>query len=157
MPQSRPVYSIDSSGLIHAWRRVYRPKNFAAFWEKLDELIEEGRLRASIEVYGEIEKKDDDLLVWCKERKEKLFVEIDAACEKEVKRLMRTYPRLVDTTKGRSEGDPFVIALASASTPKMKVITEERPGKTRIPDVCRDESIDCCDLADMIEDEGWKF
>lgn len=157
MPKRRPIYSVDSSALIHAWRRAYRPKNFGAFWEKLDGLIEEGRLRASIEVFNEIAKKDDDLHEWCKERKEKLFVEIDSDCEEEVARIMTDYPRLVDTKKNRSEGDPFVIALASVANPKMKVITQETPGGVRIPDVCKEESIECCDLADMIEEEGWEF
>lgn len=74
---AKPTYSIDSSALIHGWRRVYRPKNFGVIWDKLDILIAAGRLRASIEVFGEIEKKDDELLAWCKERKEVLFAELD--------------------------------------------------------------------------------
>jgi hypothetical protein len=39
----------------------------------------------------------------------------------------------------------------------MVVVTEESPGKTRIPDVCSAESIEHCGLADMIEREDWKF
>jgi hypothetical protein len=70
-----PVYSIDSSALIHGWRRAYRPKNFGLVWERLAILAEERRLRASIEVYNELEKKDDELYKWCKDRKEKMFVE----------------------------------------------------------------------------------
>ena len=27
------IYSIDSSALIHGWRRAYRPKNFGFVWE----------------------------------------------------------------------------------------------------------------------------
>jgi Domain of unknown function (DUF4411) len=53
----RPVYSVDSSALIHGWRRAYRPKNFASVWARFDVLIDEGRLRSSIEVYNELEKK----------------------------------------------------------------------------------------------------
>ena len=68
------IYSVDSSALIHGWRRVYRPKNFGFVWEQIDVLIREGRLRASIEVYNELEKKDDELFKWCKERKEGMFV-----------------------------------------------------------------------------------
>ena len=70
----KSVYSIDSSALIHAWRRVYRPKNFGFVWNGFDSLIEESRLRCSIEVYNELEKKDDELFKWCKDRKEGLFV-----------------------------------------------------------------------------------
>jgi hypothetical protein len=70
---------------------------------------------------------------------------------------MAKYPRLVDTAKGRSGADPFVIALAATSNPCMVVVTEESPGKTRIPDVCLAGNIQYCGLADMIEREEWTF
>jgi hypothetical protein len=151
------VYSVDSSALIHGWRRVYRPKNFGFVWERIGALIKEGRFRASIEVYSELEKKDDELFSWCKDRKEQMFVEIDEEIQKIVARLMAAYPRLVDTVKGRSGADPFVIALAATVKPSMMVVTEEQPGKTKIPDVCSTEGIKYCGLADLIEHEDWKF
>ena len=154
---ARAVYSIDSSALIHGWRRVYRPKNFGFVWERFDSLIGEGRLRSSIEVYNELERKDDELFKWCKDRNEKMFVELDEGTQIHVTRIMKDYPRLVDTVKGRSGADPFVIALAATTNPSMVVVTEESPGKTRIPDVCSAESIEYCGLADMIEREDWKF
>lgn len=151
------VYSVDSSALIHGWRRIYRPKNFGLLWDHLAELVESGRLKASIEVYNDLEKKDDELFKWCKERKEKMIVEIDDDLQAQVTRIMAAYPRLVDTVKGRSGSDPFVIALAMTTQPPMVVVTEEYTGKTRIPDVCGAEKIDYCGLADLIEREDWKF
>jgi|SRR6516225_333628 len=151
------VYSIDSSALIHGWRRIYRPKNFGFVWDGLNKLIEDGRLRASIEVYHDLEKKDDEPFKWCKERKEKLVVEIDDSIQEHVARIMATYPRLVDTVKGRSASDPFVIALAASTKPTMVVVTEEYAGKVRIPDVCSAEKIESCGLADLIEREDWTF
>jgi hypothetical protein len=151
------IYSVDSSALIHGWRRIYRPKNFGLVWEHLAELAENGRLKASVEVYNDLEKKDDELFKWCKDRKEKIFVEIDNDLQAHVGRMMATYPRLVDTVKGRSGSDPFVIALAATTKPPMVVVTEEYTGKTRIPDVCDAEKIDYCGLADLIEREDWTF
>jgi hypothetical protein len=151
------IYSADTSSLIHGWRRIYRPKNFGFVWESLDTLIKEARLRASIEVYNDLQKKDDELFKWCKERKEAMFVEIDDTIQGQVARLMKTYPRMVDTVKGRSGSDPFVVALAATTNPPMVVVTEEFSGKTRIPDVCEAEKIDHCGLADLIEREGWTF
>jgi hypothetical protein len=151
------VYSIDSSALIHGWRRVYRPKNFGFIWEQLDVLITDGRLRSSIEVYSELEKKDDELFAWCKERKEAMFVEIDDDIQLHVSQILKDHPRLVDTAKGRSGADPFVIALALTARPAMTVVTEETPGKSKIPDVCSASKIPCCGLADMIEKEEWTF
>jgi hypothetical protein len=151
------IYSIDSSALIHGWRRAYRPKNFGFVWEHLAALAEEGRLRASIEVLNELQKKEDELLAWCKERKETLFVEIDDEIQTHLARIMAAYPRLVDTVKGRSGADPFVIALAATTSPNMIVVTEEYEGRIRIPDVCTAEKIDYCRLADLIERENWNF
>jgi hypothetical protein len=151
------TYSADSSALIHGWRRIYRPKNFGFVWAKLGALIEEGRLKASIEVYNDLEKKDDELFKWCKERRDKLVVDIDDNVQTHVTRIMKAYPRLVDTVKGRSGSDPFVIALAATTNPTMTVVTEEFAGKVRIPDVCNGEKIDNCGLADLIEREGWTF
>jgi hypothetical protein len=100
------IYSVDSSALIHGWRRIYRLKNFGFVWERLGVLIEEDRLRASIEVYNDLEKKDDELFKWCKERKEKLVVEIDDNIQSHVARIIAAHPRLVDTVKGRSGFGP---------------------------------------------------
>lgn len=149
------TYSIDSSALIHAWRRAYRPKNFPSFWQHMDDLIQEDRLRASIEVLNELKKKDDDIYEWCKERKDKLIIELDEATQDAVVALMTNYPRLVDTAKGRSGGDPFVIALAQSTAIQMTVVTEENPGKTKIPDVCAGEGIEVMKIVDLIEQEGW--
>jgi hypothetical protein len=150
------IYSVDSSALIHAWRRIYRPKNFGFVWDGFDTLIAAGRFKASIEVYNELQKKDDELFAWCKERKEKMFVEIDDDTQTAVARIMRDHPKLVDTTKGRSGADPFVIALAATGNPAMTVVTEEFLGKSRIPDVCNAQNILWCGVADLIEKEDWR-
>ena len=71
--------------------------------------------------------------------------------------IMGTYPRLVDTVKGRSGGDPFVIALARQHKPTMTVVSEENPGKTRIPDVCAAEDIRCLKLLELIQELDWRF
>jgi hypothetical protein len=149
------VYSVDSSALIHAYRRIYRPKNFGFVWDGFAKLIDEGRFKSSIEVYNELQKKDDELFAWCKERKERMFVEIDDATQAIVAKIMAAHPKLVDTVKGRSGADPFVIALAKSTTPQMCVVTEEYPGKERIPDVCDAQNIDHCGVADLIEKEEW--
>lgn len=56
--------------------------------------------------------------------------------------LLAAHPNLADTTKGRSGADPFVIVLAKTTNPQMCVVTEEYPGKERIPDVCDAQKTD---------------
>lgn len=157
---AKPVYSIDTSCLVHGWRRAYPPKRFSGLWARIDDLIGEGRLVASIEVYNELEKKDDEIFAWAKERKEALFREIDDDVQGAVVHIMATYPKLVDTGKGKSGGDPFVIAQALAGDPVLTVVSQEKGGtadKPRIPFVCQAEGVPCIDLLELIEAEDWSF
>jgi hypothetical protein len=96
-------------------------------------------------------------LFGAKSERKKVFVEIDDDIQSHLTRIMGSHPRLVDTVKGRSGADPFVIALAATTRPSMIVVTEEYEGKIRIPDVCTAEKIKWCSLADLIERENWKF
>jgi hypothetical protein len=59
-------------------------------------------------------------------------LEIDDDVQEIVKEILRDHPRLVDTVKGRSGADPFVIALAETTKPPfMVVLTEETQGKSQ--------------------------
>jgi hypothetical protein len=154
------IYSIDTSALVHGWRRAYPPKRFGGLWAKIDELIEQGRLVASIEVYHELEKKDDDVFAWAKARKDTLFRDIEEDVQVAVIYLMRTYPKLVDTGKGKSGGDPFVIAQALAADPPHVVVSQEAGGsadRPKIPFVCQAEGVECINLLALIEAEDWTF
>jgi Domain of unknown function (DUF4411) len=154
------VYCMDSSSLIHATKRAYPPRRFPRLWAQIDELINVSRLVTSIEVYRELEKKDDDVFAWAKERRETLCREIDDPVQTELVCLMRAYPRLVDTKKGKSGGDPFVIALALAVDPHLVVVSEEKGGSEnspKIPFVCARENLRCIDLLGLIEEEDRSF
>lgn len=115
---------------------------------------------ASIEVFHELKKKDDDVYAWAKDRKEALFREIDDDVQSEVVRLMATYPRLVDTKTGKSGGDPFVLAQALASDPPLTIVSEEAGGSQKspkIPYVCQQEGLRVINLLTLIDEEDWTF
>jgi len=160
MAEGAAIYCIDSSSLIHASKRAYPPRRFPRLWSEIDELIASERLIVSIEVYNEIKKKDDEMYAWIKERKEAMCRDIDDAVQAQVIRLMRTYPRLVDTKKGKSGGDPFVIGHALASNPYFVVVSEEKGGSEnspKIPFVCEQEGLRCINILTLIEEEDWSF
>jgi len=152
-------YSVDSSALLHGWIRAYPPTItiFQPFWQRMSELITDGRLRASIEVLNEIKKKDDELATWCESNSE-FFVDIEGdVIQEKVADLLRKYPRLVDTRKGRSGADPFVIAFAQIHNRPLTVVTEEKGGtreKPKIPYVCQEEGIRCISLLDLITEQS---
>lgn len=153
------VYCCDTSSLIHAWKRAYPPKSFKSFWQRVDELIAAGRLISSIEVYAELQRLDDDLFAWAKERKA-AFLEIEDDVQEMMVEVMGKYPRLVDTVKGKSSADPFVIALARTGEPGRVVLHQEQGGSLQRPKigiVCDAEKIPHMNLLDLIEQEGWEF
>ena len=128
---------------------------FKPVWSQLDGLIQNGVIRASEEVLEDLRKQEgDELLAWCENRL-KLFVPIDDPTQETMKIIMGTYPRLVDTVKGKSASDPWVISLALQHNPKLTVVTEESGGSENRPTmqyVCRQEDIRCIKLLDLIKE-----
>ena len=150
------TYSVDTSAFLDAWVRYYPPDVFPGMWQQMDRAAKNGTLLASDEVLRELEKKDDGAHEWVKARPE-MLVKLDKEIEARVQDIMRRYPRLVDTKKGRSVGDPFVVAVARAR--KLAVITGEnatdKMDVPRIPDVCDDLGIRWLRIIDFFREQKW--
>jgi hypothetical protein len=110
------------------------------------------------EVLRELERKDDGIHKWIKER-EAMVVPIDAVVQEYVVEIMSKYSRLVDSKKNRSVGDPWVIALAQARA--LTVVTGEKSTgtllKPKIPDVCKDLGVPCIEIVDFFREQGWRL
>ena len=151
-------YSIDTSAIVQAWRAHYPPEVFPAVWERLEDLIASGALRASEEVLYELERKDDEVLAWVGDHEE-LIIDIDQEIQLAVQAILEQHRRLLDTRKSRSGADPFVIALAQIH--RAAVVTYERPTNSltrpKIPDVCRALGIRCITFLELLREQGWVF
>lgn len=151
-------YSIDTSAILDGWARYYPPDVFPGLWQHLDELIAEERLIATEEVLHELERKEDELYIWAKER-ERMFVPIDTGIQSAVTKILERFEKLVDTRANRSAADPFVIALAQVEG--CTVVTGERPtgrvDRPNIPDVCQGLRIPWTSLLQLIRTEKWVF
>ncbi|MDE0118669.1 MAG: DUF4411 family protein [Bdellovibrionales bacterium] len=104
-----------------------------------------------IEVKRELEKVDDDLLEWVKNKS--FFKDVNEDVQKYLRTIMKKYPRLTDSSKGRSMADPWVIA--HAQTEEATVVTLEQEAakpekKVNIPDACKQEGIACIDIYHLI-------
>jgi len=153
------VYCLDTSALIHAEARSYPAENFGTFWDKLDGLAKSGRIVIPRDACDELETKADDIFAWVKARRQ-MIVEIDIDVQRIVRDILRDHPRLVDTKKGRSGADPWVIAVAELR--QLAVVTQELPAgihakSPKIPDVCNKREIRWMNLLDMIQMEEWRF
>ncbi len=153
-----PGYSIDTSALIDWWVRYYPPKAFKGLLTRVEELVDNGRLRSSIEVREECSKYDDELHRWTKTQSG-LFVESDETIQRMVTKLLSKHydPK---TDKGINGADPFVIAVALQASPHWAVVSAEHPGSLetqKIPWVCKhhDPIVQHMSFLEMVLAEGW--
>ena len=151
-------YSVDTSALIGAWTRRLPPDIVPTFWTQLDGLIAEGHLGCIDEVKLELEKKDDKLFGWIKERPE-LVIPMSEDIIVAATDVIRSFPILTKPGKNRDAADPFVVALAQ--TTGAIVVTEEqpatKPSNMKIPEVCRELGIECLDVYGFVRRLGWRF
>ena len=150
------VYCVDTSAIIDAGERYYPIDIFPAFWDKLDGLIEAGRLKAPQTLIEELESKDDAWRAWVYERRDAMIWPIDEAIQDALARVMPVYASAVlnlDSIKG----DPFFVAAAMANNATL--ITSEKPkkGNVKIPRICDALGVKWSPMLDVVRAEGWRF
>lgn len=165
MARSR-CYSIDASSLLKL-KTDFPKASFPALWQRIEELIREGRLCAADEVRVEIEA-DDDISDWIVQHAA-MFKKIDGKQWLLAQEIANKYPQMAKPGKLGPAADPFVVALARAHNSargeslfkdeewECVVVTEETPGVEKIPTVCKAFHIDCIGLVQLIKNEGWVF
>ena len=162
---TRISYIIDTSSLIEL--NQHNPMDlYPGVWQKMEGLVNSGRLFAPREVFEEIKRFDDSLADWSKKHT-KMFKEPTGEQIKIVKEILKKYPSLIKKGK-RYAADPWVIALAiemihgpqkTLVEIKRIVVTEEkiRGNKINIPYVCEEYTVEAIDILDMFRIEEWKF
>jgi uncharacterized protein DUF4411 len=153
------VYCLDTSALFDGWVRYYPPATFRTLWEdRLEGLIEGGRLISSKSVLHEIDDREDRCLEWATNHAD-MFKEDDEEIQARVRALLADWPHEVDFTRFFTGADPFVVAHAQQNG--FKVVTGERQVRSmnapKIPDVCQHYGIPWCSLLGMIQEQGWQF
>ena len=153
------IYCLDTSSLVTSWHLRYPVDVFPTLWNRIDEWGKIGRILAPEEVIREIEKIEDDLNEWLRQRPY-ISQPPDEQVQREVRDILGPgrFSRLVDTKKGRSIADPWVIAQARVS--KAVVVTEEKLSEGRspkIPDVCRAVGIEYINVLELIRAMELKF
>jgi predicted nucleic acid-binding protein len=148
MNQTEPTYCLDSNVLIQAWQKYYSPKYCPSYWDVLNELGNEDRIFIPSMVYEEIVKTDDELSDWLKSSDIKV-----KPITSDVTQILTSiyaadpnHKHLVDSKKGRSLADPWVIAHAikenAVVVTKEEKVTALNSTKIKIPNVC--DKYGCC-------------
>lgn len=152
-------YSIDTSALVDWWVRYYPPASFPTLVKHVETLIAVGDLRASREVFEELQRQDDDLSKWTKNHPD-LFVEDSESMQDTVAVLMNRYFNPKKPEKGISGADAFVISLAMTTDPVSTVVSGEKAGSKenpKLPYVCGTENVPHITFLGLIQAEGWKL
>ena len=150
-------YVFDSNIFINLQRR--QPIDiYPSLWSRIGELMDEGTIVSSQEVYDEIMIGGDDLEKWAKSRKE-CFVPSSVPVQQEVRAILATHRGLVEGGTKKNSADPFVIALAKQE--HCKVVTEEvrtRNEKApKIPDVCDAYQVEGIDFGHFAREVKFAF
>lgn len=159
--QDQIVYSFDTSSLIKASAVLYPMENFPSLWDKMKELIRNGRLKMSEPAFDEA-MRGTVLKNWCDEKGLQSFLEskVNDLDQEAVRTILSQYPKLINVEKSTSLADPWVIALAMRYQ-RGVVVTEEQPtgdlANPKIPDVCKDLGLGWLTIADLVKRENWVF
>lgn len=122
-------------------------------WNKIDELIDQGKIVTCSEIIEEV--NDKDLKQWF-DSLGGIVIPIDDEIQSNVRKVVTTNPQLIDFKQIKSSGDAFLIATAIKY--KLTVITEEsKKGEKKIPFVCNSLKVPCVDILGLCEAEGWNF
>ena len=151
-------YCLDTNVFIEAWNKYYSMELSPGYWDVLDDLAQKGIIFCTQEVKFEIEKVDDKLTKWIKNRNY-FFKDITEDVQVHLRKVLR-FKRLVDSSKTRSVADPWVIAHAMAEN--AVVVTKEEPTpilakKIKIPDVCKKLGIECINDFQFLNKIGVQF
>lgn len=156
-------YCLDSGIFIEAWNKYYSPIFCSDYWDILSELGKKDAIIVPSSVKEEIYKIDDKLKEWLEEH-EFLIRDIDEKVQTSLKLIFdkdEKHKRLVDSIKGRSMADPWVIAHALAE--KATVVTKENKeinmdtDRIKIPNVCDNMGIRCIDDFQFINEVQIRF
>lgn len=155
------IYVFDSGPLINLFRHYYRNR-FPSLWDQFDQMVVDGRITSTREVFNELKGHEDDLADWCKENRQlfvtptadELAVVQDIFTVEHFQAMIRKKERL----QGRPVADPFVIARARCLDRGCVVTTENNnPNAAKVPNVCQHFGIDWTNLEGFMEREDWRF
>jgi hypothetical protein len=137
VPQS---FCLDTSFFINGWQKHYRIEVFPTLWSTLDALIGSGQICSCHEVFLDLEKQDDELFQWAKDRRQ-IFHQPSENTIGEVSKIMPRFTTYSANGGTASRSDPWVIAHAIIVG--AVVVTDEisKPNQRKtlppqMPDVC---------------------
>lgn len=151
-------YVFDSGPFIDL--NNYPPDVFATFWDNLNQMLKEGEIISSIEVFRELENYNDDFVAEWTKRNKKYFLKPTVEEQELSKQILATFPNLIKEETilaGKPQADPFVIAQAKINNSILVHQERFKPNAHKIPNVCKHFDVKEISLFDFFRIEKWKF
>ena len=158
------AYLLDANILIQAKNEYYGFDLCPGFWDWLDQQNQAGNVFSIAAVKEEIEKGNDELAQWAKDRDSGFFLPVDdrtSGAMAAVSGWVQAGDFRDDAKRVFLAGaDPWLIACALAhndtvATHEVHVDVEKR--KVKIPTVCRALNVDCVRTFEMLKAEQARF
>jgi len=163
--QGNTKYLIDTSGLIYLeYTFKYNNPVFAAIWEEIEELIQNGNFKTIDFVEDEINSyqgKEDFLKKWVKKWKRLFVVETDVESINASRPIINEeyqsgFFNPSKQAEGKEEADPFLIGYCIVH--KYVLITNENRTKpNKIPAIADKNGVKCIDINDFMIERGLRM
>jgi hypothetical protein len=151
-----PKYIFDSGPFIDL--KNYPGDVFTSLWENFTQMINDGEILSSSEVFRELEDYDDEIAGWAKQNKN-IFIKPTLEEQSEVQRILEKHPDLVKEEAillGKPYADPFVIAQAKIHDCVLVHNEKFKPNAHKIPNVLSFK-VEEIMLFEFFRREKWKF
>lgn len=154
------MYVIDTS-VVSALHRNYYRTRFVSLWERFDSMVAAGQFTSTREALRELEDIGGSALEWAKlnpdlfkvpDGREARFVASIYA----VPHFQANLERQKILSGGRN-ADPFLIARAACIGGTVLTMEQFKANGAKIPNICKHFGVNCVDLQDFMEKEGWVF
>jgi hypothetical protein len=152
-----PKYIFDTGPFIDL--KNYPGDVFTSLWENFTQMINDGEILSSSEVFRELEDYDDEIANWAKQNKN-VFIKPTLEEQTEVQRILEKHPDLVKEEAillGKPYADPFVIAQAKLHNCVLVHNEKFKPNAHKIPNVCKTFKVEEIMLFEFFRREKWKF
>lgn len=163
------IYCLDTNTLIHSWRFWYTRRTHPSLWEAFLALAATGALKIPLQVYEELDEREDALFDWFKQHKDMLVFEPTASTEAQYRVLANEYPALTGGLGLKQDyADLYVVAVAMVED--ATVVTHEDIGFRRDPNrrsrsqknykitnVCFEKGVELIRIYEVLRRQGWVF
>jgi hypothetical protein len=174
------VYLLDTNIFIEPYRTFYSFDYGTAFWDFLKYQAKNGQIFSIDKVYTELSRIEDQLFNWIEENLKPLGFFHST----EDRNVLKNYKKIIQWAEGKrgtfideaikefkeeDNADPWLVAYAlhykdmkSVFKKEIVIVTQEkldlnRKNKIPIPIVCKEFSVEYCDLYTMLRELGFKI